>query len=276
MRAVLMCLIPRVDEASRKAYSIAMPPRPTDAPRVIFQDEHLLVLSKPAWLPTTAPDHRPTLVSWARQADSRAPRMHPSSRLDSPVTGVVVLGRSTLGIQSLLQSRRDEKYLRQYIAIAVGSTLDPPSGVWSWSIGVHPRTSSLRMVSCADAAKPARTRYRVVQSWGECMLMECQPQTGRTHQIRVHCAHAGVPLLGDVDYGAPRRITLPTGRVVTAGRVMLHCARVSIPSPIDASQCLVFECPPPEDFCTVARQLGASVAQPDDYLALVLASSMSS
>jgi 23S rRNA-/tRNA-specific pseudouridylate synthase len=84
---------------------------------------------------------------------------------------------------------------------------------------------------------------------------ELRPETGRTHQLRVHAAAHGAPLLGDVSYGGPRRVVLGDGRVITPRRVMLHCAFVRIDG-IGEGIGRGFVCDPPEDFAETWHAVG--------------------
>ncbi|HEY6004327.1 MAG TPA: pseudouridine synthase, partial [Anaeromyxobacter sp.] len=95
----------------------------------------------------------------------------------------------------------------------------------------------------------AATRYRTLREGPGAALVEASPETGRTHQIRVHLAHLGAPLLGDARYGGPRRI----GELAVP-RVMLHARRLVLAHPATGAR-LVFEAPVPEDFAAVERAL---------------------
>jgi 23S rRNA pseudouridine955/2504/2580 synthase/23S rRNA pseudouridine1911/1915/1917 synthase len=99
-------------------------------------------------------------------------------------------------------------------------------------------------------------------------LLLLSPLTGRTHQLRVHAARAGVPLLGDRHYGGPVKVTLPDGRVVRAGRVMLHCARVRLPkiAPTAEPERLTLDAPIPADFRAVWLALGGELASLESAL----------
>jgi 23S rRNA-/tRNA-specific pseudouridylate synthase len=105
--------------------------------------------------------------------------------------------------------------------------------------------------------RAAATRYEVAARTPNATLLRLRPDTGRTHQLRVHAAKAGAPLFGDPLYQGARRKALPDGSVVTARRVMLHCVRVSFPSfaPGDRMQ---LEAPAPPDMDRVWRALGGS------------------
>src|SRR5690606_10791819 len=76
--------------------------------------------------------------------------------------------------------------------------------------------------------KDSSTRWRVVARAPSASMLAVDPVTGRTHQIRIHASRAGLPLLGDVDYGGPKQIALPSGRIVALERVALHAARVAV------------------------------------------------
>lgn len=226
-----------------------------DEVRIVHRDEHLLVLYKPPGLPTTSPDGRRCLVERAIELDPGAPRLHPSSRLDAEVSGLVTFARTRRATGALLDARRSHTYVRVYLGLA-SKVPEPDAGTWDAEIGLDPRDKRLRK-AFGSAPRAAQTSYRVLERAPEgAAMLELRPQTGRTHQLRVHCAHAGAPLLGDVVYGGPRRVVRPDGRVVTPRRVMLHCTALSIPDVARGAGALELHEPMPEDMQRVWALLG--------------------
>lgn len=223
--------------------------RPSDPGpvRVLHRDAELLVLDKPSGLPTTHPSGGDCLVARARELDAGAPRLHASSRLDAPVTGVVTFARSGRAIEQLLAARRTGRYHRGYLALAAAAP-EPAEGVWQRAIAIDPRDKRKRAAVDDDArgAKPARTRYRVLARADGAVALWLEPETGRTHQLRVHAADAGVPLLGDRQYGGAPRLVRADGRTAAARRVMLHCARVELTLE-ERGEPRLLESPLPED-----------------------------
>ena len=228
---------------------------------VLHRDELLLVVDKPAFLPTTSPSGATTVVARARSLDPRAPKLHPSSRLDAEVTGVLVLARSRAGILHLLAARRAGAYARGYLGIAARAP-QPPAGDGHGAIAIDPRDRRKRIVAepTVRGARRAHTRYRTLVALPGAALLWLEPQTGRTHQLRVHAAHAGSPLLGDRVYGGASRVVLGDGSVVAARRVMLHCARVTVPAP-KGGAALRFEAAPPADMQQLWRQVGGGALE---------------
>lgn len=231
---------------------------PSAEPSVLHRDAWFLVLNKPSGLPTTSPRAEPTLTSHAQQLDPSAPRLHPSSRLDAEVTGVVIFARSARATEHLLAARAAGRYRRAYLALTPRAP-DPAEGRWDGTIALDPRDPRKRVVAEQGAqARAAETLYRTLEVLPFGALLLLWPQTGRTHQLRVHAAAAGVPLLGDRHYGGSPRVVLPDGSVLAARRTMLHCARVCIPGP-DGAPDLCFEAPLPPDFDALLHALGGSV-----------------
>jgi len=185
---------------------------------------------KPAGIPTI-PDHSGSahafVTAVARTLDVDPSRLHATSRLDRDVSGVVVFTLTKGAAERLARARAEGAYERRYVAL-VATAPEARGGNWDVPIG-RARDPRLRMVGGRDPVD-ARTRYQVVARAprGEAMLA-VGPVTGRTHQIRVHSAHAGAPLIGDRAYGGPLRVTLPTGRVLEPGRIALHAAWVVVP-----------------------------------------------
>ena len=221
---------------------------------VIWEREGLLACSKPAGMPTVA-DHAGAshaLVSLA--ADSvlrKASELFVTSRLDRDVSGVVVFATTPEAEARLRTARADGRYVRRYVAIAAG---DPKLEAWDAPIGggIDPRHRAAH----GPEAKAARTHWAMVARAGRFSLLAVEPQTGRTHQIRIHASHAGAPLLGDGDYGGPSRTTLPSGRVVALTRVALHASRVSVPGA--HGEVLVAEAPVPAELVRAWTDLGGA------------------
>lgn len=215
-----------------------------DRVRVIHHGPHLLVLLKPARLPTTHPSGGDCLVARAALIDPDAPRLHVTSRLDAEVTGLVTFARTRLANDTLRAARREHRYHRLYLALANGP-LDAPA-VWDDPIGIDPSDPRRRLPTGPDA-KAARTRAAPRANAGPLSLLELRPETGRTHQLRVHAAAHGLALFGDVHYGGDKRAVLPNGRVLTARRTMLHCAALDLPT-VAGDGRLRLACAPPRDF----------------------------
>jgi 23S rRNA pseudouridine1911/1915/1917 synthase len=225
---------------------------------VLHRDDWFLVLCKPSGLPTTSPSDGHSLVRLAHELDPGAPRLHPSSRLDAEVTGVVVFARTTQAIEHLLAARASGSYSRGYLALTAAAPT-PRSGEWRAAIAVDPRDPRKRSAVREDAAdaRVAHTLYRTLAEGPKRAALWLEPQTGRTHQLRVHAAHAGTPLLGDRHYGGAARVVLEDGSVVALRRTMLHCARVSVPVP-GGGHALRFEAAPPLDLLAAWSALGGA------------------
>ncbi len=195
---------------------------------ILLDAEGLVAVDKPADMPTIA-DHggaRASLVEAAAHTLGVASAtLHPTSRLDRGVSGVVVLARTKEARERLSAARDQGSYCRRYVAIASRvPPMDTPD--WSFPIG-RAADPKLRKVMGSDATA-AVTRVRVVARAGEWALLALEPVTGRTHQLRVHAAHVGAPLLGDPAYGGPSRATLASGGVLAFERVALHAARIRL------------------------------------------------
>jgi 23S rRNA-/tRNA-specific pseudouridylate synthase len=231
-----------------------MPEQP--ALSVVHRDLDLLVLNKPAGLPTTSPDGSGCLASLARELDPDAPRMHASSRLDAEVTGLVTFARTDRAIASLLAARQAGTYQRFYLGLAARAP-QPAEGDWRWAIAKDPRNPRRRIArpDGSAGAVTAWSRYRVLCALPQVTLLLLRPQTGRTHQLRVHASAAGAPLLGDKHYAGPTRLVLPDGGVLRAPRVMLHCARLVLPG-IAAAQPLTLDAEVPRDLRELFVSLG--------------------
>lgn len=204
---------------------------------VLGEYRGLLFVDKPAGL-QTEPDARQddTLVTRvAAQLALPRKQIHALSRLDTGVSGVVTLGLTTEARKLAHAWREQGRFLRRYLALAVGEVLTD-AGVWTESIGRA--SGNLRSV-VGNKPEAARTGYAVIASSAlleraspqQLRLLALSPRTGRTHQLRVHAAAHGLPLLGDRAYGGCSRLTSETGSVQPLDRIALHAAWVELPLP---------------------------------------------
>lgn len=224
---------------------------------VLYRDAHWLALDKPAGVVTTpnAPG-APSLLDAARAVAPHAGRLHPINRLDLDVSGVVLFALDDRAIAAHESARAEGPQARGYVALT--SPPPPrPDGAWEGPIGLHPSRRGLRAVNGRDA-EPARTAYRVVEARTSVAWLALTPTTGRTHQLRVHCAAAGCPVLGDRDYGGARRCVTADGAVHPVGRVMLHAAWRTIPG-----REWRVESPPPPEMAALWAALGGLAGRDD-------------
>jgi len=238
---------------------------------VVYRDAWLLVVNKPVGIATTAPDGGPCLFALARALDPDAPQLHPLSRLDTQVSGLVTFARTERANAWAMDARKRGDLWRRYLGISTRRP-DALEGDYRYSVGIDPRDPKKRVALAEEArgaqVKQAHTRYRVHAEAGPLCAIDFYPQTGRTHQLRVHASAAGCALAGDVAYGGSKRLTLPNGRILTAGRVMLHCAFFRMLKPTskpieraDPSAWIELSLPPPADMQQLWRSAGGDPEQ---------------
>jgi RluA family pseudouridine synthase len=226
---------------------------------VLFRDAELFVVDKPKGIATTSPTGRDCLAELATRMNRGAPRVHPTSRLDRDVTGVVIFARTDRAIAALMEARASKTYTRRYEAV-LGGHVETESGRWTWPIAIDPRDRTRRVAlehgASGERVQEAASRFEVIAHAALATRARLFPETGRTHQLRVHAARAGHAIVGDVAYGGAKRVVLADGRVVTANRPMLHCAAVTVPHPV-TGETMQFEASMPTDLEATWSQLTA-------------------
>ena len=238
-----------LEEGGRSAAAV----QPLEPARLLYADADLAAVDKPAGVPaqatlTTDRGALPELVS--ALLGSPATLVH---RLDRETSGVTVFARSPAAAAALAEAFRTGGPEKTYLALTARPP-SPPVGRIEAALGMDPARPGLRRVS--SAGDPAATRYRTLAIGPGGALVEARPETGRTHQIRVHLAHLRAPLLGDARYGGPRRV----GEVAVP-RVMLHALRLELQHPVTGAP-LAFEAPVPPDFRAAAAALVGPSALP--------------
>ena len=173
---------------------------------VLYEDDHVLLVDKPAGMlihPSRAQNTGTlaNLVAGYYEATGQHCAFHPVTRLDRDTFGVVLLAKHSHG-HSLLQA---DSLQKTYHALTFGGP-EQSSGTIDAPIARRPLPSLLRYVN--PEGKPSITQYRVLEREGELCKLELRPITGRTHQLRVHCAHMGFPILGDPQYGTEASLAL--------------------------------------------------------------------
>lgn len=224
----------------------AEPPAPLDPGRLLHADAHLVAVDKPAGVPAqpTLTSDRGTLPELVGALlGAPVTLVH---RLDRETSGVTVFARTREAAAALAEAFRAGTPEKTYLALTARPP-SPPEGRLEAPLGKDPARPGLRRVSAGG--EPATTRYRTLASGPGGALVEARPETGRTHQIRVHLAHLGAPLLGDARYGGPRRVG-----EVEIPRVMLHARRLELAHPVTGAP-LVLEAPVPEDLRAAAAAL---------------------
>jgi 23S rRNA pseudouridine1911/1915/1917 synthase len=226
---------------------------PQDIPlTVVFEDEHLLIVNKPAGMVVHPAPGNPdgTLLNALlhhHPALAEIPRAGIVHRLDKDTSGLLMVAKTLPTQAALVEQLQARTVSRQYDAVVIGTpvagaTVDAP-------IGRHPKDRKRQAVTAGG--KPAVTHYRVVERFRTHTHVRCKLETGRTHQIRVHMAHARYPLIGDQLYGG--RPKLPPGAADTLKEILrefprqaLHARRLGFIHPHSGQQ-MMFRAPLPDD-----------------------------
>jgi 23S rRNA pseudouridine1911/1915/1917 synthase len=234
--------------------------RAEDIPlQVVYEDAAILVIDKPAGLvvhPGSGVGSGTMLNALLHHAPPLAgvPRAGIVHRLDKDTSGLLVVAKTLEAQTDLVRQLQARTVKRQYAALVHGSLLS--GGKVEAPIGRHP-TQRTKM-AVVHAGRDAVTHYRVVERYARATLLQCDLETGRTHQIRVHMAHAGHPLVGDATYGRRK-----SGSAVLDAfrRQALHAWRLGLIHPV-SHEAMQWEAPMPTDF---AELLDALRAEPSPH-----------
>ncbi len=211
--------------------------------QIIFEDKRLLVINKPSGIAV----HGGSGISHGAIELLRAarPELHDLSlvhRLDRETSGCLVLAKRRSALRELHESFRSGTVEKNYLALVVGD----------WQFGerlidapllVQHRKNGERHVVVSGAGKKASTLMRLSRTFGTYSLLQCQPRTGRTHQIRVHALHAGHPIAGDERYGEPEANA--GAKKLGLKRLFLHAQSIAFPD--DSGNELHFTAPLADD-----------------------------
>ena len=232
---------------------------------IVYEDESIIIVNKPAGLVVhPAAGHRGgTLQNGLLHHDpalGAVPRAGIVHRLDKDTTGLMVVARNLAAHNRLVAQLHDRAIVREYRAIVTGvpvagDTIDAP-------MGRHPRDRQ-RQAVLRSGGKPAVTHFRVERKFRAHAYIRVRLETGRTHQIRVHMHHVGLPLVGDPVYGGrPQLPRSPAPELVDALRGMrrqaLHAARLELAHP-EHGDWRSWEAPLPADFQDVLDGLEADL-----------------
>jgi len=219
--------------------------------QVVFEDDTILVIDKPAGLVV-----HPGSGNWSGTLLNALLHHHPAAaaipragivhRLDKDTSGLLVVAKTLTAQTDLVRQLQARTVKREYLAVVAGVL--PRDGTVETNIGRHP-TQRTKM-AVVQGGKPAITRYKVLERLSQATVVECSLETGRTHQIRVHMAHLGHPLIGDPVYGDRRTRAVS----VQFARQALHARRLGLLHPV-SGQAMHFEAPVPEDLAMLIETL---------------------
>lgn len=225
---------------------------------VIYEDEALIALNKPSGLSSQggrAQVHTLDELLWAfaRPGKSRPRLIH---RLDRDTSGVILTAKTKPAAGFLGKAMMARQFAKTYRAIVAPGAPQPPEGVIETALRREEIGREAYMRVCAPDhpdAEAARTRYRTLAAAPAAALLELDPETGRMHQLRVHLASIGRPIVGDARYGGALSVA---GQA--APRLMLHAAALVFPHPGGGLKRL--EAPTPPDMAVLAAALGLKAA----------------
>lgn len=217
--------------------------------KIIYEDADLLVVDKPAGLTVhPAPGHythtlvNAVLAHVPELQSGEAGRPGIVHRLDKDTSGLIIIAKNGATHMKLANQFKERSVSKVYTALVHGR-LAPEEGSIDANIGRHPRDR--QRMAVVTEGREAQTGYKVLQYFDKYTLLEVKPRTGRTHQIRVHLAAIGFPIVGDAVYGK---------KVDFLGRQFLHAGKLRFKLPSTGQTC-EFESPLPPDLAAVLDQI---------------------
>lgn len=212
---------------------------PIDIPLdIVFEDEHLLILNKSAPLsviPSSLAPGEPTLANALAHHFGAEFAFHPVNRLDRGTTGLMIVAKSSFIHERLQKNLHSGSFFRRYLAVCEGFP-EPSEGEITLPIARRDGSAIARCVS--PDGQSARSVYRTLERTEHFSLLELTPHTGRTHQLRVHMAAIGHPLVGDWLYGTEDHSLI--------SRPALHAAYLSVHHPV-TGELIEYSAPLPAD-----------------------------
>jgi 23S rRNA pseudouridine1911/1915/1917 synthase len=221
---------------------------------IVYEDADLIIVDKPAGLVVhpAAGNLDGTLVNallhhCAGQLSGIGGVARPGivHRIDKDTSGLLVVAKTDLAHEGLAKQFATHSIGRRYLAVVAGRP-SPPAGRIEGAIGRHPVHRKKMDIVSPGKGKHAVTHYRTLQPLKDAALVECRLETGRTHQVRVHMASSGHPLLGDPLYGRARASHRDILKSLGFGRQALHARSLQLVHP-RTQENLAFESPVPSD-----------------------------
>jgi 23S rRNA pseudouridine1911/1915/1917 synthase len=190
----------------------------------LYEDAHCFVLDKPSGIATVTEGKGDGTVVYSLGIEENL-LVH---RLDRGTSGCLLIAKDNEARQFLQQQFKDRTVEKTYLAVVAG-ILDPPEAVISAPIGRSPTDGTAMSVYRSPKVRTARTSYRTIARGEAASLLACRPETGRTHQVRVHLKSIGHPILGDQAYGnkASKKVSEAHG----ISRLCLHAWKLRFQSP---------------------------------------------
>ncbi len=265
---------PSIKVKAGLSFSIHIPPPdnpqavPQDIPiTVVFEDEHLIVVDKPAGMVVHPAAGNPdgTLVNallhhCAGQLSGIGGVARPGivHRIDKDTSGLLVVAKSNAAHEGLANQFADHSLERAYLAVCNGHIV-PPAGTVNERIGRSDANRKKMAVLAKDSSrgKHAVTHYKTLEKLDGCSLIECRLETGRTHQVRVHLASIGHSLLGDPVYGRANARIRPVLKSLDFDRQALHAAILGFVHPVNGNS-LRFSSELPSDMRELIDETGRS------------------
>lgn len=222
---------------------------------VIYEDEHLVVIDKPSGMVVHPGAGRETntmanaLIARFPELRGLGPKEKPGivHRLDKETSGIILVARTPMAHRELQRQFKAREVEKLYIGLVWGK-MPQKEGKITWAIGRHTKHGE-RISVKTKKPRIAETHYRVKKSLGAYALLEIRPITGRTHQIRVHMAASGHPVVADPHYGR---------RKVSSGcpRLFLHAHRLTVTHPTSGER-VSFESPLPDDLTQFLEKISS-------------------